>query len=305
MQYVESLDADVGRELAPVAHPVELPEISLDDRAASINRHLALAAKAKGKFDDHRLQAGRELIEAYKHVPPGRWLEWCRTNFSRSRQDVARVMKLAAADDPEAALEQERARAREGMRASRANGTNVSSIKKLAPSEDVADGGIEPTVELESDLFAGLLSKLDAMPDDALVRFSYVFDDYLNKRGLGMAEDRPKQIAPPSAPKPSPTITLAATEYAEAPTKPETAGKLDVSALTAGLRKTETVTEEPAAPEPLTEHKLKMARGDGEEVGDIRGNLSQLKPGVQYNQDGNVITDRPATVLPPSKRRKF
>lgn len=179
---------------------------SLDDRAASINHHLALAAKAKSRFDDHRLRAGQELIEARNHVPSGEWLEWCRKNFSRSRQDIARVMKLAAADDPEGALEQERAVRREGMAASRAKVTHVGSLEL-------------PTIEGEftvlktvTEAFAALKPSLDTWPGEDVRRFADMLSDYLHERPGEI------EIPPPTA---AATITLGADEYTDAD-EPET-----------------------------------------------------------------------------------
>jgi hypothetical protein len=118
-------DREPGRELVLVS-----PEISLDQRATSINRHLALADKAEGSAKSHRISAGRELIAAREHVSPGEWIAWCKANIKRSYRDIKRLTKIAGADDPEAALEQDRAKAREGMAATRAKGTNVSPPKR-------------------------------------------------------------------------------------------------------------------------------------------------------------------------------
>ena len=126
--------ASTGRELVPV--PIE---ISLDQRAASINRHLNSIARAEDRAESLRYSAGRELIEAREHVAPGEWLAWCKANIKRSFRDVQRLMKIAGADDPDAALEQDRAKAREGMKTTRAKATNVSRIE-----DDRASGEFRP-----------------------------------------------------------------------------------------------------------------------------------------------------------------
>jgi Protein of unknown function (DUF3102) len=103
--------------------------------------------------------------------------------------------------------------------------------------------------------------------------------------------DEQKQIAPPPALSPpstsAPTITLDVSEYAEERPKLGTAGTLDVPALVARLRETETAPQA-AAPDVTSEpsdFERKMARGEGEEVGDFLaagGGLSQLR---------DVVTD--------------
>jgi len=88
-------------------------DASLPVRAASINRHIDLFYKATDSANRHRIIAGRELIEARKLVPAGTWNAWCKANIKRSRQDIARVMKLADAEDPAAAHEAVNAARRE------------------------------------------------------------------------------------------------------------------------------------------------------------------------------------------------
>ena len=59
-------------------------------------------------------------IKGSTDLKHGEWLKWCEENIERSQRDIQRLMKMAGSDDPEAALEQERADSREGMRARRA-----------------------------------------------------------------------------------------------------------------------------------------------------------------------------------------
>jgi hypothetical protein len=112
--------------LGAVASGALIPFVSLDERAASIRLHIASARQLDAEAAGHRIQAGLELIEARRLVETGRWIEWCNANIRRSRQDIAQLIKIASATDPKAALEVDRARARNGMRASRARVCNVT-----------------------------------------------------------------------------------------------------------------------------------------------------------------------------------
>ena len=103
---------------------------SIESAATSINQHLYAAAKADSSANYHRVMAGRELIAIrpkIEEIGLG-WEAWCRENITRSMRDIRRVMKIAASPDPEAALEEERTQAREGMVTSR---TNVSPVDRL------------------------------------------------------------------------------------------------------------------------------------------------------------------------------
>jgi hypothetical protein len=49
-------------------------------------------------------------------LPEGKWEKWCKANITQRKQrDIQKVMKLAGADDPDAALEDERKTRREQM----------------------------------------------------------------------------------------------------------------------------------------------------------------------------------------------
>jgi hypothetical protein len=113
--------------------------VSLEDRAASINDHINKALRADGTGHRLRLKAGNELIEVRDLLPHGEWLPWCKANIHRGVRDVQKLIKMASADDPEAALEKERAEAREGMAATRANAPNVRRISDAKAEKP--DGG--------------------------------------------------------------------------------------------------------------------------------------------------------------------
>ena len=102
------LDADQVETVTATIDPQNVVDVSLEDRAATINKHFGDAQRLAVRSEHHRLLAGQRLIEARAIVEPGKWNEWCRSNIQRSRSDIAQVMRLAGAADPESALIQER-----------------------------------------------------------------------------------------------------------------------------------------------------------------------------------------------------
>ncbi len=124
----------------------------LDAVANAINIKLRQADRSDNAASNHRLAAGRMLITLRKRVE-GEGLNWWKfaaEHFDRSRKDIEKIMRLARADDPEAAAEAERAEARERMARSRASdqagpdGANVRSTqlveRALALVEQMDDG---------------------------------------------------------------------------------------------------------------------------------------------------------------------
>ena len=132
---VAQVDARAGRELVLVDTGP-----TLEQRAASINAHIEKYCKADASSMSHRLRAGQELVDARKNVPHGEWISWCEANIRRSRQDIARLMKMAGSDDPEAALEQER----EHNREDRAERSNVTSMLHTDPVDPVDENVATP-----------------------------------------------------------------------------------------------------------------------------------------------------------------
>jgi hypothetical protein len=87
------------------------------------------------KVDQYRISAGKQLVELQARIEAGedgegvKWWSWYAEHFKkRTRRDAQKVMKLARADDPEAAAEEERTKARDGMAAHgrRVAASNVS-----------------------------------------------------------------------------------------------------------------------------------------------------------------------------------
>jgi hypothetical protein len=79
-----------------------------------IRKHLFDADRLSGRADQERLSAGKYLIAIRPRVEVEGfgWNEWCEENVRRSRSYIAKLMKLAVAEDPEAAVEQDREDAR-------------------------------------------------------------------------------------------------------------------------------------------------------------------------------------------------
>ena len=123
-----------------------IPFVSLDQRAELINRLInkadfadAKAAIAATQAGVHRVQAGKELLEVKALLPHGGWLPWCRENIHRSIRDVQKLLKIASAADPGAALETERETRRDGMREARANTAHVGRISEPVPEPEIID----------------------------------------------------------------------------------------------------------------------------------------------------------------------
>ena len=83
----------------------------LDDHAHAINVMFALADTSRRDGEHQRINAGRMLIEVQALVltqlGSGQWDTWCKKHIDRSRSDIYKVMKLAAADDPKLAHQAE------------------------------------------------------------------------------------------------------------------------------------------------------------------------------------------------------
>jgi hypothetical protein len=116
------------------------------------------------KLDDHRITLGVLLNDLRARVGAGeagkgvKWWSWYGGHFeNRSRRDAERVMRLASSDDPQAAADEERTKAREGMAAQRKKiATNVSRDSQPASApegyrhtEEEVAAGIARDVETE------------------------------------------------------------------------------------------------------------------------------------------------------------
>ena len=161
--------------------------------AKSINHHINRALAADISGERHRVKAGQELIEARKHVAPGEWLAWCKANIYRSVRDIQRLMRIAGADDPDAALGRERAGNRVSKASSRANAT-VSRVAPeparepvvtitLDPGKYASTGGSRITCPPPAPkLLFDILSILNSWSLADVQDFEWVVTSYANRR---------------------------------------------------------------------------------------------------------------------------
>ena len=103
------------------------------------------------KSEDYRITAGKKLVEAQERVQRGEagavtWTAWVRINIHRSMRDVQKCMALARSDDPQAALQRERATRREGT----ARAVEVRAEQQVSINDDNASlGRISQDVTVE------------------------------------------------------------------------------------------------------------------------------------------------------------
>jgi len=95
------------------------------------------------QLKNRRIAVGLKLIEARVRVDASgmAWQEWCAANIFRSQGDIRKVMKIAGADDPEAAAEAERASTRERVAAERAR---VQADVRAAAQQELEQAKPDP-----------------------------------------------------------------------------------------------------------------------------------------------------------------
>lgn len=99
---------------------------TIDDAIREIHGKFAEALASDGRAFNARLAAGQMLITLRGRVEAGEagdgveWWPWYESKFVRSRKDAEKVMRMASADDPEAAHEAEKAETRTRVAAHRA-----------------------------------------------------------------------------------------------------------------------------------------------------------------------------------------
>jgi hypothetical protein len=104
--------------------------------------HKQFAANDDGskKADRARLRAGKLLIELRGRIEAGEggegvnWWKWYGENIARSKRDAMRVMKLASADDPEMAHEDEKEERRR-RRHQRLVANALSLVEEMNPEQ--------------------------------------------------------------------------------------------------------------------------------------------------------------------------
>lgn len=99
----------------------------LADVATAINITLRLADEKEHAATNQRLQAGRMLGSLRKRVEADgqNWSKFAKDHFDRSRRDIEKVMRLANADDPEAAAASEREKNNAAHKIARSNAADV------------------------------------------------------------------------------------------------------------------------------------------------------------------------------------
>jgi hypothetical protein len=109
-----------------------------------IKNHIEDAAAAETTVIKHRLAAGQKLLSLRQRIEAGEegdvaWWDWFETqDMGRGRKDCERLMRIASADDPEAALADDQAKTRDRVRRLRAERTVRSTpiIEVIHNEED-------------------------------------------------------------------------------------------------------------------------------------------------------------------------
>lgn len=163
-------------------------QATLDQLVKSIVHHVYVARDAEGKMGRSRLKAGREMLLLRQRVesgdPEADGLTWwkyyardLRAHF-RSRKDAEKIMAIAAADDPDAALAEARASNAEQQRQSRKRkaadksaGTTTADVS--GNSEATEDENATKPVD---DLIDRALTLVAEMPDATRRKFLAILE---------------------------------------------------------------------------------------------------------------------------------
>jgi hypothetical protein len=137
---------------------IQLAQPTLEQLAAKIVDRWLDLDKADDRVLRGRLAIGKLLIDAKAMVKHGDWEDWFKANIpARSLRDARQMMMMAGAPDPDAALDKERARAREGMQRTReAKRRNVTPFSDIEPADP----------ELEDTRFTAFAAWFAALPGD-------------------------------------------------------------------------------------------------------------------------------------------
>jgi hypothetical protein len=171
--------------------------------AGKINAFLDKADQASKKFSEYRISAGRLLIEARQRVDAGEagdtvtWTQWLSDNVDRSERDCRRVMRLAGADDPHAALAKER----EANRAQRAE-RREADIAMSGDDGQPADQNATPS------LVTAFVEPVKRRPKAERIQFAL---DIIAALDLGLDELQPvkQQTGDPAEPNSKPPASEA------------------------------------------------------------------------------------------------
>lgn len=130
-----------------------------------IRAHLYDAKNAEVRRDKFRLQAGQKLLGLRKRVEAGEcgkvsWWDWFETQDLGSRSNAEKLMRIAGADDPDAALEAEQQRVKRAVEKHR------ESAPRYVTRNDDAE---------EYDPVADALEIIEQMDGEQLARFTAQF----------------------------------------------------------------------------------------------------------------------------------
>ena len=161
----------------------------LEDHAHAINVMFGLADTSLRDGEHQRINAGRMLITVQALVlvqlGPGQWNAWCKERIDRSKRDISKVMKLAAADDPTLAHQAELAARHTARVVAKADkGAPVPLHRDLQQPDDPSVDGqkIVPirrgTPALKNDDDADLEAAAEAM-EAALDTFALTYNQRL------------------------------------------------------------------------------------------------------------------------------
>ena len=216
------------------------------------------------KLDDHRITLGVLLNDLRARVDAGeagkgvKWWSWYGEHFpDRSRRDAERVMRLASSDDPQAAADEERSRAREGMAAHRKKiATNVSreSHGSDLPDDAAAD---ERAAQWADEMLLRIEQDIKEEDIDLWLGLHALYRRISDQIGE-LGKQRAAALAPPTEPEPAnkrgrppgsknkPKEAAPAPEPEELPKPAPTGNDVDTEA-TAEARKVAAAAAEPEA----------------------------------------------------------
>jgi len=120
------MGSSIAKRTATAVVEKPIPEVVVE-----IRRQLLDADRAEVSCNQRRLAAAQLLLRLRERIEAGQegavnWWEWCAVNIERSRKDCERLMRIASAEGPEAALEADNAKARDRMRELRANVRSIT-----------------------------------------------------------------------------------------------------------------------------------------------------------------------------------
>jgi hypothetical protein len=126
---------------------------TLDDLARDIRDTLDRADKSQRHADDLRITAGQMLLTARRQaeVQGLGWADWLKVNIKRSERDVRRLIAIAKAPDAEAAVAEDRRKAREGMQRTRTNVSPQPAVARVTspagPRVEIRVTKVQPVIK--------------------------------------------------------------------------------------------------------------------------------------------------------------